>query len=92
LDELKDVGFLYVKMLYPFPSDIVREYLKDRKTLFIENNYMGQLALITRMFAGVEPTAVAIKFNGRPITTDDVVAAYRRFETGENVIKIESDL
>ena len=92
LDELRDVGFLYVKMLYPFPSDIVREHLKGKDTLFIENNYMGQLALITRMFAGVEPTAVATKFNGRPITTDDVVAAYRRFETGEKVIKIESDL
>jgi len=92
LEELGDVGFLYVKMMYPYPADLVRRYLEGRETLFIENNYFGQLAMITRMFAGVEPTAVAVKFNGRPITTDDVIEAYRKFEAGQKTIKIESDL
>lgn len=92
LEELKNVGFLYVKMLYPYPVDLVRRYLEGRETLFVENNYFGQLAMITRMFAGVVPTAVAVKFNGRPITTDDVVEAYREFEAGQKTIKLESDL
>jgi len=92
LEELRDVGFLYVKMLYPYPADLVRRHLEGRETLFIENNYFGQLAMITRMFAGVEPTAIAVKFNGRPITADDVVEAYRKFEAGQKTIKIESDL
>jgi len=92
LEELKDVGFLYVKMLYPYPVDLVRRHLEGREALFVENNYFGQLAMITRMFAGVGPTAVALKFNGRPITTDDVVEAYRRFEAGQKTIKLESDL
>ncbi|MFN7105926.1 MAG: 2-oxoacid:acceptor oxidoreductase family protein, partial [Pyrobaculum sp.] len=55
LRELKDVGFLYVKMLFPYPTREVRKYLEDREALFIENNYFGQLALLTRMFAGMEP-------------------------------------
>ncbi len=92
LEELRDVGFLYVKMLYPYPTDLVKRYLEGKEALFIENNYFGQLAMVTRMFAGIEPTAVAVKFNGRPITADDVVEAYRRFEAGERVIKIETDL
>ncbi|MFN3804781.1 MAG: 2-oxoacid:acceptor oxidoreductase subunit alpha [Pyrobaculum sp.] len=92
LRELKDVGFLYVKMLFPYPAGDVRKHLEGREALFIENNYLGQLALATRMFAGIEPAAVAVKFNGRPITTDDVVEAYRRFVGGEKVIKIETDL
>jgi 2-oxoglutarate ferredoxin oxidoreductase subunit alpha len=92
LEELKDVGFLYVKMLYPYPVDLVRRYLEGREALFVENNYFGQLAMITRMFAGVGPTAVAVKFNGRPITTDDVIEAYRKFEAGQKTIKLESDL
>jgi 2-oxoglutarate ferredoxin oxidoreductase subunit alpha len=70
----------------------VRRYLEGREALFVENNYFGQLAMITRMFAGVGPTAVAVKFNGRPITTDDVVEAYRKFEAGQKTIKLESDL
>jgi 2-oxoglutarate ferredoxin oxidoreductase subunit alpha len=92
LEELRDVGFLYVKMLFPYPTDLVKRYLEGKETLFIENNYFGQLAMVTRMFASIEPTAVAVKFNGRPITADDVVEAYRRFEAGERIIKIETDL
>ncbi|ACB39088.1 2-oxoacid:acceptor oxidoreductase family protein [Pyrobaculum neutrophilum] len=92
LRELKDVGFLYVKMLYPYPRDVVRRFLEGRSALFIENNYMAQLALVTRMFTGLEPAAVAVKFNGRPVTADDVVEAYKRFKEGRRRVVIESDL
>jgi 2-oxoglutarate ferredoxin oxidoreductase subunit alpha len=92
LEELRDVGFLYIKLLYPYPAELVRRYLQGRETLFIENNYYGQLALITRMYAGIEPGAVAVKFNGRPITSDDVLYAFKKFEEGQNIIKIETDL
>lgn len=92
LNELRDVGFLYIKMLYPFPADLVKKHLEGKETIFVENNYLGQLAMITRMFAGIEPTSIAVKYNGRPITTDDVLDAYRKFEAGEKVIKIDTDL
>jgi len=92
LNELRDVGFLYIKMLYPFPADLVKKHLESKETMFVENNYLGQLAMITRMFAGIEPTSIAVKYNGRPITTDDVLDAYRKFEAGEKVIKIDTDL
>jgi len=92
LEELRDAAFLYVKMLYPFPAPLVKKHLEGKKALFIENNYFAQLALTSRMFAGIEPTAVAVKFNGRPVTTDDVVDAYKRFKAGEKIIKIETDL
>lgn len=92
LEELRDTGFLYVKMLYPFPTDLVKRFLEGRETLFIENNYFAQLALAARMFAGISPSAVAVKFNGRPITKDDVVEAYSKFASGEKIIKVESDL
>ncbi|MCX8137068.1 2-oxoacid:acceptor oxidoreductase subunit alpha [Pyrobaculum aerophilum] len=92
LNELRDVGFLYIKMLYPFPADLVKKHLESKETMFVENNYLGQLAMITRMFTGIEPTSIAVKYNGRPITTDDVLDAYRKFEAGEKIIKIDTDL
>ncbi len=92
LEELEDVGFLYVKMLFPFPTAVVESWLSGRVALFVENNYLGQLAMLTKACTDVKPAAVAVKFNGRPVTTDDVLEAYRKFKRGERVIEIVSDL
>lgn len=92
IERLRNVGFLQLRLLYPFPSELVRRYLQGRRALFIEGNYMAQGSLLVRMFAGISADGVAVKYNGRPITVDEVLEAYERFEKGEKRIELDWDL
>lgn len=92
LEELPGVGFLQLRLLAPFPAEEVKRYLAGKKTLFIEGNYMGQSALLVRMYTGIEADAVAVKYNGRPVTADEVVEAFKRFKAGEKRIELDWDL
>lgn len=69
----QDVAFLQVKLLWPFPGELIKETLKDAKRVIdLEQNYTGQLALLMRMTTGLEPTNHVLKFNGRPFTMTEV--------------------
>ncbi|MEZ0247898.1 MAG: 2-oxoacid:acceptor oxidoreductase subunit alpha [Thermoproteus sp.] len=92
LERLPGVGFLQLRLLYPFPADSVRKYLQGKRTLFIEGNYTAQSSLLVRMYTGISADGVAVKYNGRPITTDEVIEAYERFKKGETRIELEWDL
>ena len=92
LEKLGNVGFLQLRLLYPFPADLVRRRLEGKRTLFIEGNYTAQSSMLVRMYTGISADAVAVKYNGRPITTDDVLEAYERFTKGEKRIVLEWDL
>ncbi|MCS7094405.1 MAG: 2-oxoacid:acceptor oxidoreductase subunit alpha [Thaumarchaeota archaeon] len=69
----QDIAFLQVKLLWPFPGELIKETLKNAKRVIdLEQNYMGQMALLMRMNAGLEPTNYVLKFNGRPFTMTEV--------------------
>ncbi|MDJ0274492.1 MAG: 2-oxoacid:acceptor oxidoreductase subunit alpha [Aigarchaeota archaeon] len=79
LDLLREEGFdgklafLQVRLLWPFPADLVRELLGGAKKIIdIEQNYMGQLGMLMKMAAGIEPTNRILKFNGRPFTMTEL--------------------
>lgn len=92
LEKLPGVGFLQLRLFFPFPADLVRRRLEGKRTLFIEGNYWAQSAMLVRMYTGLAADGVAVKYNSRPITMDDVLEAYRRFEAGERRIELEWDL
>jgi 2-oxoglutarate ferredoxin oxidoreductase subunit alpha len=92
LGRLPGVGYLQLRLLYPFPADLVRRHLEGRRTLFVEGNYTAQSSLLVRMYTGISADGVAVKYNGRPITADDVLEAYERFAKGEKRIELEWDL
>jgi 2-oxoglutarate ferredoxin oxidoreductase subunit alpha len=70
------VNFLQVKLLSPFPTAEVEAFLKKAKTkLCIEMNYTGQLAEVVRARTGIAFDGLTLKYNGRPMTEDEVVKA-----------------
>ncbi len=82
LEELKEegirIGVLQLKMFSPYPKNLVSKLLSNkRKIIDIEGNYLGQAALITKMFTSIEPTNYILKYNGRLILRDELKDAIK---------------
>ncbi len=78
MDQLNKEGdklnFLQVRVLSPFPTEEVTEVLNHaNRSVCLENNYTGQLASVIRQHTGIKVDHRAVKYNGRPITMDEVV-------------------
>jgi 2-oxoglutarate ferredoxin oxidoreductase subunit alpha len=70
------VGFLQVRLMSPFPSPLVTEVLADRKNIVgVEMNHSAQLAGLVREKTGVPMTHTIVKYNGRPISANEMRSA-----------------
>ncbi len=73
-----NVGFLQLRILHPFPTEYVRETLKNAERIIdVENNFLGQLGGILKQETGIKPTHHVLKYNGRPITTTEIHEAIK---------------
>lgn len=86
LDELKANGivanFLHIKLMWPFPEKEVLELLKGAKTIVnIEMNQTAQFGRILRQCTGIAPHHNLVKYNGRPMTQDEIVRGVKRLVT-----------
>ncbi len=71
-------GFLQVRLMSPFPADLVARRLGKAKTLVnIEMNFGAQFAGVLREKTGIVPTHHVLKYNGRPMSSDEVYEAVR---------------
>jgi len=78
------VGFLQVRLMSPFPTDLVAAALGRAKRLVgLEMNYTGQLAGLVREKTGLDMDDLIVKFNGRPISSDEVFTAVREIAAGK---------
>ena len=80
LPDLKErglsVNFLQIRLMSPFPVAETTPILKAAKRLMsLEQNYSGQLADVVREQTGVTIPHRVVKYNGRPVTQDEVVEA-----------------
>ncbi|MCS7146156.1 MAG: 2-oxoacid:ferredoxin oxidoreductase subunit alpha [Nitrososphaerota archaeon] len=67
------IGFMQFKILYPFPSELALETLQGaRRIIDVEQNYSGQMGKLMAMEAGLRPTNLVVKYNGRPFTSTEV--------------------
>jgi 2-oxoglutarate ferredoxin oxidoreductase subunit alpha len=74
-----NIKFIQVRLMHPFPSELVKSMLKDTKTLIdIEMNYSGQLGSLVRQHTGLGAQYQIVKYNGRPMSLDEVYNAVRR--------------
>ena len=81
--EGKEVGFVQVKLLSPFPVDYLRFLLRDAKVVIdVEANQTAQLGQLMRMHAGIEPDHYVLKYTGRAMTCTEVHGALRRILDG----------
>lgn len=78
IDALRDqdkisVNYLQVRLLNPFPSDeVVRVLSHSKKLVDVETNYSAQFAGLLREKTGITPDHVIIKYNGRPMSCEEV--------------------
>src|SRR2546426_4839834 len=70
------IGYLHLRLFYPFPVDGVRKFLaKAKRRIGIEMNFGAQLAGIVREHTGVEMTHFILKYNGRPMSNTELYDA-----------------
>lgn len=73
-----DVDFLQIRLLNPFPSEAVAEYLKKAKrVVMVESSFGGQLSQLIAMRTGIQIEHEVLKWSGRPISETELVAALR---------------
>jgi len=72
------MNFLQVRMPHPLPTDYIAEVLKKaQKKIDVEMNYSGQLAGIIREKTGIAMDYFVLKWNGRPMSADEVYEALK---------------
>jgi 2-oxoglutarate ferredoxin oxidoreductase subunit alpha len=78
------VAALNVRLMEPFPSALVSEYLWDaNEVIDIEANYLGMLAELVRMRCGIYVKHRILKYSGRLITEDEVGMGYAKIREGK---------
>ncbi len=81
-------GFIQVRMPHPLPKEYLTGVLgKASKKITIEGNYSGQLAGIIREKTGILMDYFVLKWNGRPMSCDEVFDALLRIMQGKAQIR-----
>lgn len=80
LDHLEGVGYLHLRLLWPFPE--ITHLLEGKRLVTVEHNYSGQLADLVQQETLKRVHHRVVKYNGRPITLDEAVAALKAVKEG----------
>jgi len=68
-----DIGFVQIKLLYPFPAEMVKSLLANVKTIIdIEANHSGQLGKIFKQNVTREIDYFILKYTGRGMTSTEI--------------------
>jgi 2-oxoglutarate ferredoxin oxidoreductase subunit alpha len=79
----KKINFLQCRLMRPFPAKGVGDVLRNAKRIVsIEENYSGQLAQLVQEQTGVMIEQRINKFDGRPLSEDEVVNALAKVYDG----------
>ena len=71
--------FLQIRLASPFPTESVKRILENSKLVVdIEQNYSAQMERLIRENALITIKNKVLKFNGRPISQDEVYDSIRR--------------
>jgi len=83
-----DFKFVQVRMPHPLPEERITKILKKADTsISIEMNFSGQLADVIRERTGLRMDYRVVKYNGRPMTTTEVLSALRKVVQGEAPVR-----
>jgi|BEDMetMinimDraft_2_1075160.scaffolds.fasta_scaffold01284_4 2-oxoacid:acceptor oxidoreductase, alpha subunit len=82
-DEGIEVDYIQVRILNPFPANELRGLLEGKRWVDVESNYSAQLAGLIRENTGLKPNYYIVKYNGRPISLDELYIAVKRTITSE---------
>ena len=72
------MNFLQVRMPHPLPAEYIADTLrKAEKKIIVEGNYTAQLGGIIAEKTGINMDYFVLKWNGRPISSDEVYEALK---------------
>ena len=78
------VNFLQIRLIHPFPTEYVTKVLsKAKKIVGIEMNYSAQLIGILRERTCIPVKQVIVKYNGRPMSSEEVYDALKMIQEGK---------
>ena len=78
-EENINVGFIQLKLLNPFPTDYVKELLKDVKIIIdVEANHTGQLGTLFKQNLGRDIDYFILKYTGRSMNSTEVYDALKK--------------
>lgn len=88
MDWLKEdgisVNFLQLRLINPFPTEYVAKLLsKAKKVVGVEMNYSGQLVGIIRERTCIPIEQLVVKYNGRPMSSEEVYDALKMIHDGK---------
>ena len=73
------LGFIQLKLLNPFPTEYVKELLKDVKTIIdVEANHTGQLGTLFKQNLGRDVDYFILKYTGRSMNSTEVYDALKK--------------
>ncbi len=83
------VNFLQIRLIHPFPTEYVKGLLsKAKKVVGIEMNYSGQLVGIVRERTCLPVEQLVVKYNGRPMSCEEVYSALKMISEGKAPKKV----
>ncbi len=83
----KKVAVLQVRLMEPFPTEYLSDFInRCERVVSIEANYTGQLAWLVEHYCKKEVNGRVIKYNGRTVSEDEVVFAYKQINYGEKKV------
>ncbi|MDV3278038.1 MAG: 2-oxoacid:acceptor oxidoreductase subunit alpha [Nitrososphaerales archaeon] len=88
MDWLKEdgikVNFLQIRLVHPFPTEYVTKVLsKAKRIVGVEMNYSGQLIGILRERTCIPVEQLVVKYNGRPMSSEEVYDAIKMIAQGK---------
>ncbi len=87
--EQQNYNFLQLRIFQPFPVEAVQRLLGSAgKIITLECNYSAQLAGVLREQTGIKVHHRVVKYEGRPFSEDEVVAALEKAtaDGGEEIV------
>ena len=74
-----NIGFIQIKLLHPFPKEVLQPLLKDCKILIdIESNQTAQLSSLIKQNLLREPDYYVLKYTGRAMTCDEIYDSLKK--------------
>jgi len=80
MDDLKDLKYLHLLYLEPFPEEIIKELEKAKQVFLVEADALGQVAGLIRQKTGfkIEDKNKILKYDARAFTPKELIAELKR--------------
>lgn len=80
VDAQKKIGYLHFEYLWPLKTELFESlHNTAKRTVCIEGNYQGQLAMLLQQEVGVKLPERILKYDGRPFFLHELVAQFSQY-------------